>query len=162
EIPPARLAAFRRLVAEAGALFGARHYDRYNFLLTLSEHLAPFGLEHHQSSDDRAAERYLVDDKPFTSGASLLSHEFVHSWNGKYRRPADLGTPDFERPIKTGLLWVYEGLTEYLGNLLAVRSGLWTLDEYREHLAMIATRLNEQPGRRWRPLQDTADAAQVL
>lgn len=154
---------YTRLVAETGALFGARHYRDYHFLLTLSDHVAHFGLEHHESDDSRVAERSLIESAPRLQMAGLLPHEFVHSWNGKFRRPRDLSPPYYEEPMKTDLLWVYEGLTDYLGNLLATRSGLLTPQQYREHLAMIAAMLGPgRPGRTWRPLQDTADAAQIL
>src|SRR5262249_15031502 len=121
EIPPEPTAAYAHLVDEAYALFGARHYAGYHFLLTLSDHVAHFGLEHHESSDDRVPERTLLDPDQRRRHAGLLSHEFVHSWNGKYRRPADLATPDYQTPMKSDLLWVYEGLTEYLGFVLAAR-----------------------------------------
>ncbi len=161
-IPDEREKQYRRLVAETGALFGARHYDRYHFLLTLSDHVAYFGLEHHQSSDDRMGERLFLEKDQQVVGASLLPHEFFHSWNGKYRRPVDLTTGNFDEPMKTDLLWVYEGLTEYYGSVLTARSGLWTAKEYREHLASVAANLDHRPGRTWRPLQDTADFAQQL
>jgi predicted metalloprotease with PDZ domain len=154
---------FRKLVAETGALFGSRHYRDYHFLLTLSDDVAHFGLEHHESSDDRTWERTLIDDSLRTEFAGLLPHEFVHSWNGKYRRPADLATPDFQQPMKDDLLWVYEGLTEYLGSLvLTARSGLLNEEQSREGLAYFAAIYEQQPGRDWRPLQDTADAAPFL
>jgi len=151
--------AMRHLVAEADALFGARHFDRYHFLLTLSNHVAHFGLEHHQSNDTRLSEDALTDH---SLDIWVLSHEFMHSWNGKYRRPAGLATPDFQQPMKGELLWVYEGLTEYLGTLLAVRSGLWTEDTYRADLAEQAAYFDKLPGREWRPLLDTTVAAQLL
>jgi len=154
---------YTHLVAETGALFGARHYRDYHFLLTLSNHVAHFGLEHHESDDSRVPERSLIESAPRLQMAGLLPHEFVHSWNGKFRRPQDLSPPYYEEPMKTDLLWVYEGLTDYLGNLLATRSGLLTPKQYREHLAMVAAMLGPgRPGRTWRPLQDTADAAQIL
>jgi predicted metalloprotease with PDZ domain len=154
---------YTHLVAETGALFGARHYRDYHFLLTLSNHVAHFGLEHHESDDSRVPERSLIENAPRLQMAGLLPHEFVHSWNGKFRRPQDLSPPYYEEPMKTDLLWVYEGLTDYLGNLLATRSGLLTPKQYREHLAMVAAMLGPgRPGRIWRPLQDTADAAQIL
>ena len=153
---------YTRLVAEAGALFGARHYRHYDFLLSLSDHLTPFGLEHHQSSDNRAPERALRNPYLRTVFASLLSHEFVHSWNAKYRRPAGLATPNYQEPMRGELLWVYEGLTQYLGNILTARSGLWTRGQYHEHLAWVAAYLDQRTGRTWRPLQDTAVAAQKL
>jgi predicted metalloprotease with PDZ domain len=151
--------AMQHLVAEADALFGARHFDQYHFLLTLSDHVAHFGLEHHQSNDTRLSEDALTDH---SLDIWVLSHEFMHSWNGKYRRPAGLATPDFQQPMKGELLWVYEGLTEYLGTLLAVRSGMWTEDTYRDDLAEQAAYFDRLPGRDWRPLIDTTVAAQLL
>ena len=155
-------AHFTRLVNEAELLFGARHYRDYHFLLTLSDHVAHFGLEHHESSDDRAAERFLIDDDTFKLEACLLPHEMVHSWNGKYRRPAGLATPDYQTPMRGELLWVYEGLTEYLGLILTARSGLWTDSSFQEYLAWQAAALDNTTGRRWRPLVDTTVAAQLL
>lgn len=162
EMPPEMQMQYKQLVAETGALFGSRHYREYHFLLSLSDDVAHFGLEHHESSDDRAAERSLVDDTLRIEMAGLLPHEFVHSWNGKYRRPADLATPDFQQPMKDDLLWVYEGLTQYLGEILTARSGLLNEQQFRENLAYIAATYEHRPGRNWRPLQDTADAAQLL
>jgi predicted metalloprotease with PDZ domain len=150
------------LVTEAYALFGARHYRDYHFLLTLSDDVAHFGLEHHESSDDRTAERSLIDEAERIEFASLLPHEYVHSWNGKYRRPAGLATPDYQVPMKDDLLWVYEGLTEYLGEVLTARSGLQTPEQWREDFAGLVAQYENRPGRDWRPLQDTADAAPFL
>ena len=162
DITPDEVAHLRNLVKETGALFGARHYRDYHFLLTLSDHVAHFGLEHHESSDDRTFERTLIDDSLRRADASLLSHEMTHSWNGKYRRPAGLATPDYSEPMKGNLLWVYEGLTNYLGEILAPRSAMLTADEYRQQLAITAAAQDTRTGRRWRTLQDTADAAQLL
>ncbi|MGE5276010.1 MAG: M61 family metallopeptidase [Acidobacteriota bacterium] len=161
-ISPEEEARYRNLVAETGALFGARHYRHYDFLLTLSDHVAHFGLEHHESSDDRVAERALVDEDQRRQMADLLPHEMVHSWNGKYRRPADLAPGHFDQPMKGDLLWVYEGLTEYLGQILTARSGLLTVEQYRQSLAQTAASMDFQKGRTWRPLEDTAVSAQVL
>jgi predicted metalloprotease with PDZ domain len=161
EIAPSELEHYKNLVGETGALFGSRHYRSYHFLLTLSDHVANFGLEHHESSDDRVAERALVDQGLRKIGG-LLSHEFVHSWNGKYRRPAGLITADYSQPMKGDLLWVYEGLTEYLGEILTPRTGLATAEEFREELARVAAALDQKSGRQWRPLADTAVAAQLL
>jgi predicted metalloprotease with PDZ domain len=148
---------YTNLVAETGKLFGARHYRDYHFLLTLSNHVAHFGLEHHESDDSRVGEDGLTTGH--VRMASLLPHEFVHSWNGKFRRPADLSPPYYEEPMKTDLLWVYEGLTDYLGPMLTARSGLWTPDEYRDRIAEIAAGLGPgRPGRTWRDLQDTTTA----
>ncbi len=154
--------AYEKLVAETGALFGARHYRDYHFLVTLSDHVEHFGLEHHESSDDRVGERALIEAGLRLRSAGLLPHEFVHSWNGKYRRPAGLATPDYQTPMKGDLLWVYEGLTSYLGDVLTARSGLWTAAEARDALANMAAGLDNLPGRDWRPLEDTAVAAQLL
>ena len=162
EIKPGAAADFSHLVAEADDLFGASHYRSYHFLLTLSEHVAHFGLEHHESSDDRSGEKYLTDEDEWKLGAILLPHEMVHSWNGKYRRPTGLATPDFQQPMKGELLWVYEGLTDYLGEVLAARSGIWTNATLRESLALTAAMLDHRAGRKWRPLADTTVAAQLL
>jgi predicted metalloprotease with PDZ domain len=160
--PPEVWEHYRNLEAQAGKLFGAYHYRDYHFLFTLSDHVAHFGLEHHESDDSRIAERGLVDDDLRVLDSGLLPHEYVHSWNGKYRRPADLTTPDYQQSMQDDLLWVYEGLTSYLGDVLTARSGLWTPDQYRQALAEIAAELDHRPGRAWRNLQDTADFAQQL
>jgi predicted metalloprotease with PDZ domain len=163
EISPEAQKGLTNLVAETGKLFGTRHYHNYHFLLTLSNHVAHFGLEHHESNDSRVEERGVISPQGRRGVGGLLSHEFVHSWNGKFRRPADLSTPDFETPMRDDLLWVYEGLTDFLGNLLATRSGLWTPEQYHENLAGTAAQLGPgRPGRTWRPLQDTADAVAGL
>lgn len=159
--PEATLAGWKQLVVEAHALFGARHYDSYRFLLTASDSIDSFGLEHHQSSDNRVRERSLIDDDLRRGVGGLLAHEYVHSWNGKYRRPKGLVSPTLQEPMRGELLWVYEGLTEYLGWVLSARSGLASLDDARAELALTAGAL-DQPGRKWRPLVDTADAAQLL
>jgi predicted metalloprotease with PDZ domain len=162
EIAPAMLGGLRRLVGEAGALFGGYPYRRYQFLVALSDHVPHGGLEHHESSDNRLPERALIDEAIRVRRASLLPHELVHVWNGKYRRPAGLVTPDFQAPFKTELLWVYEGLTTYLGDVLAARSGLRTAEQAREALAYTAAALDAAPGRAWRSLEDTAVAAPSL
>jgi predicted metalloprotease with PDZ domain len=153
---------YSNLVKQAVTLFGATHYRDYHFLFSLSDHVAHFGLEHHESNDSRSEERTLVDPDLRALHAGLLSHEYVHSWNGKYRRPADLTTSDYEQTMQDDLLWVYEGLTEYLGDVLAARSGLRTPEQYRDDLARTAAMLDHRPGRTWRNLQDTADAAALL
>lgn len=161
-IPPEMVAAYKGLVAEADALFGTRHFVGYHFLLTLSDQVAHFGLEHHESSDNRVRERSFLDPAVRKTMLGLLSHEYVHSWNGKYRRPADLNPDDFASPVDSSLLWVYEGLTNYLGWVLAGRSGLRTTEENLDDLALAAAELDHRGGRRWRPLEDTATAAQLL
>ncbi len=163
EISPELVQSYKNLVAETGALFGARHYRHYDFLLTLSDHTAHFGLEHHESSDDRVCERCVInEDKRRADLAGLLPHEMTHSWNGKYRRPAGLQPGTFDQPMLGELLWVYEGLTEYLGEILTPRSGLLTAEQYRNGLAETAAEMEITRGRLWRPLQDTAVEAQVL
>ncbi len=159
---PETIAAYQKLVAEAGALFGSRHYRDYHFLLTLSDSTAHFGLEHHESSDDRTFEKSLVDPDFLAATSGLLPHEFTHSWNGKYRRPEDLATTDYHQPMRDDLLWVYEGLTEYWGYVLTARSSLNSIDQIHDELAHLMATYEHEPGRSWRPLQDTADAAVVL
>ena len=161
-ISPELTESLRRLVQQADALFGARHFERYRFLLTLSDHVAHFGLEHHQSNDTRMPERALLDDTLGRLSIWILPHEYVHSWNGKHRRPTGLATPNYQEPMQGELLWVYEGLTQYLGNLLAARSGLFTTRQYHERIARVAADLDHRPGRAWRPLVDTTVAAQLL
>jgi predicted metalloprotease with PDZ domain len=153
---------YKNLVEQAYKLFGAHHYRDYHFLFSLSDHVAHFGLEHHESDDSRIDERGLVDDTARKVSAGLLPHEYVHSWNGKYRRPADLATPDYQQPMQDDLLWVYEGLTQYLGAVLTARSSLLTPEQARDDLALTAAALGHTPGRAWRNLQDTADAAPQL
>jgi predicted metalloprotease with PDZ domain len=162
EISAAEIEEYGNLVREAGALYRSRHYADYHFLLTLSDSVAHFGLEHHQSSDDRVEARAFLDDDLKLLNADLLPHEFTHSWNGKYRRPAGLATANYQQPMKGELLWVYEGLTQYAGDVLAARSGLRTAGQYKEALAASAAELDHRPGRTWRDLQDTATAAQIL
>jgi predicted metalloprotease with PDZ domain len=162
EAPQETWDRYRSLVDQAQKLFGAHHYRDYHFLYTLSDHVAHFGLEHHESDDSRVDERALVDEASRKMSAGLLPHEYVHSWNGKFRRPADLATPDYQQPMQDDLLWVYEGLTNYLGFVLTARSGLLTPEQDRDDLAITAASLDHTPGREWRNLQDTADAAPQL
>jgi predicted metalloprotease with PDZ domain len=159
---PEELLHMRQLVAETSALFGARHYRHYDFLLALTDHLQPNGLEHHESSDNRAPEKMWLDPDALESLMDLLPHEFFHSWNGKYRRPAGLATANYQEPMKDDLLWVYEGLTQYYGVMLAARSGFWTPPQLREALAVTAAYLNDWPGRTWRDLEDTAISSSLL
>ncbi len=162
ETPADFATRYSRLVDETTALFGANHYRHYDWLFTLSGQVEHFGLEHHESSDDRTSEDAITDEEARKWVSTLLAHEFVHSWNGKYRRPAGLATANYEKPMTGELLWVYEGLTNYLGELLPYRSGLLTAEEYRDQVAANAAEMTEHVGRTWRPLIDTAVAAQVL
>ncbi|HTZ73661.1 MAG TPA: hypothetical protein VMB47_07065 [Candidatus Aquilonibacter sp.] len=148
---------FRRLIAEAQTEFGPAHYNDYHFLLGLSDSIAHFGVEHRQSSDDRDSERSLTDEAERIDFAGLLPHEYVHSWNGKFRRPIGLATENYQQPMKDDLLWVYEGLTQYLGEVLTARSGLRSGDLAQELVAQLAAQADVRAGREWRPLQDTAD-----
>ena len=160
ELKPETLTGLRAMVQEAYALFGARHYRSYRFLVTLSDHGGSEGLEHHESSEDGVGEKAFSEELELLDFAELMGHEYAHSWNGKYRRPTGLATPDFEQPMKGELLWVYEGLTQYLGKVLPARSGLWTAEDFREALAAVAAEMDNQSGREWRPLVDTAVAVQ--
>lgn len=162
DLPPDLIECYKRLVAEAMALYQSHHYREYHFLLTLSDNVMKLGQEHHESSDDRLPARTLIDPGKRLLEAGLFPHEYTHSWNGQFRRPEGLATPDFQQPMKGDLLWVYEGLTSYLGTILTARSGLWTPAQTRENLATLASTLEHRPGRNWRSLQNTALAAQVL
>jgi len=162
ELRPAVLVALNNLVRETGAAYASRHYNDYHFLLTLSDTAGGEGLEHGQSSDNGVGQKGFADDDHQLAEADLLSHEFTHSWNGKYRRPYNLYQDDFEKMQQGSLLWVYEGMTQYLGNVLATRSGLKTQSQYRDLLAMSAAQLDYKSGREWRPTEDTAIAASIL
>ena len=161
-VPQDLLENYKRLVAEASALYQSHHYREYHFLLTLSDNVMGLGQEHHESSDDRVPARTLIDPSKRLLEAGLFPHEFTHSWNGQFRRPRGLATLDFQQPMNSDLIWVYEGLTSYLGTILSARSGLWTAAQTRESLATIASTLEHRAGRNWRSLQNTAFAAQVL
>lgn len=154
---PDEVAAHRALVQQAYRLFGSRHYDHYDFLVTVSDTLPPSGVEHHRSSFDGVFANYFTEWGKSASVHSLLPHEFVHSWNGKFRRPADLWTANYNVPMRDSLLWVYEGQTEYWGSVLAARAGLWTRQQALDDLAMVTARYQAEPGRMWRSLQDTTD-----
>jgi predicted metalloprotease with PDZ domain len=162
DVPPELIENYKRLVAEASALYQSHHFRDYHFLLTLSDNVMGLGQEHHESSDDRVHQDTLVDPNARMREAGLFPHEFTHSWNGQYRRPAGLATPDFQQPMKGELLWVYEGLTEYLGTVLTARSGLLTPAQSRDRIAETAAELDHRAGRRWRSLQNTANAGQIL
>ena len=162
EISPDVVQDYKNLIPETDALYGARHWSNYHFLLTLTDAIPYQGIEHHQSSDDRAADDYLADADALKNAPDLLAHEFSHSWNGKYRRPADLLTSDYQQPEKTDLLWVYEGLNQYLGDMLAFRCGVVAPAEYPEYLAHLYAQMDNEPGRLATPLIDTAISAPYL
>jgi len=157
EYTPEEMQYHKNLVIEAQKLFASHHYDHYDFLLTVSDTIGGKGLEHHQSSEDGSNAKYFTDWPANVGSRGLLPHEYTHSWNGKFRRPADLWTPNFNVPMQNSLLWVYEGLTDYYGNVLAARSGMRTADQARDVWAQIAANFEISPGRTWRTLDDTTN-----
>jgi len=152
-----QIAPHRNLVQQAYRVFGSQHYDHYDFLLALTDRMGGIGLEHHRSSENGVDSVYFTDWDGAASERDLLPHEMVHSWNGKFRRPADLWTPSFETPMRGSLLWVYEGLTQYYGFVLAARSGLWSQEDTRSALAMTAATYQHRIGREWRSVVDTTN-----
>jgi predicted metalloprotease with PDZ domain len=159
DIPATLLKAYQRLPAEAFAMYGSRHFEDYHALLTLSDVIGFQGIEHHQSSDDRASDDFLTDPQESLAGGDLISHEFSHSWNGKYRRPADLTTPNFQVPQLTDLLWVYEGMNQYLGDLLSFRCGIRRPELYPEYLSTLYAGMDYETGRATTPLIDLTTGA---
>jgi predicted metalloprotease with PDZ domain len=158
EIKPEQIAAYRKLMREAYALYGTRAFDRYDFLLALTENFSGIGLEHHRSSENVHRPGHFTDWDRNAPGRDLLAHELTHSWNGKRRRPADLSTPNFNVPMQDSLLWVYEGQTQYWGLILTARSGLWSDQIAKDVLGNIAAAFDRnRPGRIWRNLQDTTN-----
>ncbi|GAC1309851.1 MAG: tetratricopeptide repeat protein [Vulcanimicrobiaceae bacterium] len=162
ELTPKFLVGMKHLVAEGPALYGGRHFRDYHFLLAMSDAIAPNGIEHHESSDNRTSERYAMDDATYRSFVDLLPHEYSHSWNGKYRRPSDLAVADYQEPEKTDLLWVYEGMNQYNGEKLSTRARLNSFADELDFLAISAASMDVESGRSTRPIRDTADAAAML
>ncbi len=162
EISPRLIAHYKQMTPEALALYGSRHWIDYHSLLALSNALGFQGIEHHQSSDDRAPGDFMTNPLEQMVAGDLVTHEFSHSWNGKYRRPADLTTPNFQVPQKTDLLWVYEGMNQYLGDLLSFRTGIRKPAEYPSYLAMLYSEMATEPGRLTEPLIDLTTAAPYL
>ena len=157
EIKPDQLEAHRALVQQAYKLYGGHHYDHYDFLLALTDRMGGIGLEHHQSSENGTVPEYFTEWDKHPDKRDLLPHEYTHSWNGKFRRPADLWTPNFNVPMRDSLLWVYEGQTEYWGYVLAARSGLLTKQQVLDILAITAATYDNRAGREWRSLEDTTN-----
>ncbi len=153
------LDAYKRVPGEAFALYGSRHFADYHALLTLSDQIGFQGIEHHQSSDDRAPDDFLTNPAESLLGGDLVTHEFSHSWNGKYRRPADLTTPNFQVPQQTDLLWVYEGMNQYLGDLISFRSGIRDYKTYPQYLASIYADMDTETGRATTPIIDLTSGA---
>jgi len=160
-VPPERIVAFRNLVSEAGALFHSHHYGSYHFLVEAQGESSD-GLEHHQSSDEQVPEMGMVSTSFSAEAGNLLAHEMIHSWNGKFRRPAGLATPDYQQPMIGDLLWVYEGLTSYWAEVLGARSGLETASEAKDRLALYQAEMDARTGRSWRNLQDASRSAPLL
>jgi predicted metalloprotease with PDZ domain len=156
-ITPDELEKHKQLAMEADKLYGSHHYNHYDFLLLLSDTVGGIGLEHHQSSEDGLRPKYFTDWSAGVLGRDLLGHEYTHSWNGKFRRPAELWTPNFNVPMRDDLLWVYEGMTQYWGMVLTARSGMRSPEETRDLLARVAAGFEISPGRDWRPLIDTTN-----
>ena len=156
-ITPDQLAKHRALVTQAKLLYGSQHYGHYDFLFALSSQLGGIGLEHHQSSEDGEDRNYFSDWDKAVAGRDLLAHEYTHSWNGKFRRPADLWAPNFNVPERDSLLWVYEGQTQFWGHVLAARSGLWSRQDALDAIALDAASMEREIGRAWRPLEDTTN-----
>jgi predicted metalloprotease with PDZ domain len=159
DFPATELAAYRHMTPQALALYGSRHWNQYHALLTLSDAISFEGIEHHQSSDNRAPDDFMTNPKEQMDGGDLLTHEFSHSWNGKYRRPADLTTLNFQIPQQTDLLWVYEGMNQYLGDVLSFRTKIREPKTYPEYLANVYARMDAEPGRMTTPLIDTTTGA---
>lgn len=157
DIRPHHIRALSSLVVQSDKLFGSRPFDRYEFLLWLSERIGGAGIEHHRSSENGVAPKYFIGWDSMFISRNLLAHEYAHAWNGKYRRPADLWTPNFNVPMRDSLLWVYEGQTEYWGIVLAARAGFITVQQALDEWASIAAHYEAQAGRAWRPLQDTTN-----
>jgi predicted metalloprotease with PDZ domain len=163
KLSPAVLAGIANLIREADGLYRSHHYNQYRFLVAVSDAIGTdTTLEHEQSSEYGVPEKFFSDEGYLLAGADLLPHEFSHSWNGKYRRPTGLYQPDFATMQQGALLWVYEGMTQYLGNILAARAGLRSQSQYRDILAISAANLDYTPGREWRSTEDTAVAASIL
>jgi predicted metalloprotease with PDZ domain len=156
-VKPEQLQAYRNLVQQAYKLYGSHHYAHYDFLYSLSDQIHQQGLEHHQSSENGSEPDSFTEWDKNTYDRDLLPHEYTHSWNGKFRRPADLWTPNYNVPMQDSLLWVYEGQTQYWGEVLAARSGLWTKQQALDALALTAAYYEQEAGRRWRALQDTTN-----
>jgi predicted metalloprotease with PDZ domain len=157
EVKPEQLEAHRALVQQAYKLYGSHHYGHYDFLLALSDEMGGIGLEHHQSSEDGTAPTYFTEWDKDADTRDLLPHEYTHSWNGKFRRPADLWTPNFNVPMRDSLLWVYEGQTQYWGFVLAARAGLLTKQQALDAIAGTAALYDHRVGREWRALEDTTN-----
>ena len=162
EISQVHIDQLNNLVRQSGPLFQSRHYNSFRMLVTLSDHISGGAFDHHQSLDNRRPANFLTNERSLTLYGNFIAHDFAHSWNGQYRRPVGLVTPNYQVPVDTSGLWVYEGLTDYLSAILAVRSGIWTREQFLDQFAEIAAMYDHRPGKTWRDLQDTATMAPIL
>jgi predicted metalloprotease with PDZ domain len=162
EVPPEVVEHFRRMVTETEAEFGGPRYTKYNLQISLGDSIDHYTLEHFESSENRLPSTGLSDPRVLLTTATMIPHEYIHSWNGKYRTPAGLDIITYQDPMKAGLIWVYEGLTDYISGIMAVRSGFWSEDQLRQSLAIDAAAMTYHTGRTWRSLQDTTVGAQML
>lgn len=162
DITPAHVDQLSELVRQSGQLFQSRHYDAFRFLITLSDQVSGGAVDHHQSLENRRPARFLTDDSMMLRFANFIPHDLVHSWNGKYRRPLGMATPNFQVPVDSSGLWIYEGLTDYLGAVLTARAGIWSREQFLGQLAETAASFSHRPGRTWRDLQDTSSMAMRL
>lgn len=162
QIDQAHIDALSQVVRQAGAMFQSRHYDIYRMLVTLSDHISGGAVDHQQSLDNRRRAKFLTDPVSWDRYGNFLAHDYLHSWNGNYRRPVGLCTANFQVPVDTTGLWVSEGLTQYLSSVVAVRAGIWTRQQFIEHVAADAAGMEHRPGREWRDLQDTSSMAYTL
>lgn len=150
------------VVRQTTVLFRSRHYDSFRMLVALSDYISGGAFDHHQSLDNRRPANFLTNERSLTLYGNFIAHDFAHSWNGQYRRPVGLVTPNYQAPVDTSGLWVYEGLTNYLSDVLAVRSGIWTREQFLDQFAETAAKFDHRPGKTWRDLQDTATMAPIL
>ena len=147
----------RNMVDQFDRLYGARHFDHYDFLIAMTDKLGGIGLEHHRSSENSVDPEFFTGWATHLGDRDLLSHEMNHSWDGKWRRPADQYVPNFNTPLQNSLLWVYEGQTQYYGQVIAARSGLLSKQQAMDSLAMTAATFDARVGREWRAMQDTTN-----
>ena len=162
EVPQARIDELSQAILQAGLLFRSHHYDEYRFLITLSNNISGAAIDHLQSLDNRRRANFFRNEKKQKLFANYTIHDFLHSWNGKYRRPEGLATPNFQTPVITSEMWVYEGLTDYLSNVMTVRTGSATKEEFLDALASKAAYYDRRPGMQWRDLDDVDTMAYPL
>jgi len=161
-VPADVVAHFQRMRAETEAEFDGPRYTKYNLQISLGDAIDHYTLEHFESSENRLPSDGLEDPRVLLTTATMIPHEYIHSWNGKYRTPMGLDITTYEDPMRADLIWVYEGLTDYVSSLIAVRSGFWTEDQFTQSLAIDAAEMTYHTGRTWRSLQDTTVGAQML